>query len=564
MAVSLSKEQQDAHVKIRDFLNSSKKWFPIYGCAGTGKTWFVTYIIGREDMSKFDKIYFIAPTNKAVNVLLTKNTENIDFTKTKFLTIDKFLGTNERIDKFGYTYFSPNGLTKITYGDNYKTRKDYYVSNKHLQSVENYDILSKELYESNSDTTFNKYTLDYNIFEGHCAGSRTTALIIIDEISMISTDKWSFIKNFTGNSKIILLGDINQLSPVKDKQLESIVFEEIDNDVIDCHSKINFTEIQRNKDPNLGKIYNKLRKTIDLARNILLNGKNYNLSNEEKNCLKKLVSKNITKFKNINDLNLSLKSALETEIDFMFLNFNNTNTNENVNSHNENLIKIINETKENYFGYYLNSKYIFTNYYNNINTGTEFKIIEINYYKEKKEYVLKIEYQSYNKKEKRVTVQTNNLKILEEDEYDKRVGFQINKRNKYKALYKKNNTNKLTKKDRLEFNDIMKDIDNEIEKYLEFKKNKAQITAKYPNKLELILLLLNQDIKKYIKKGEEPFKLDYMNTVHKAQGSTYEKVYVNVYNIINERNFNHFEMLKLLYVAVSRPSESLELVDIKG
>lgn len=154
--MELNIEQKKAKEKIIDFLNSNQKgYFGVYGAGGTGKTFLITNIINEYS----GKVTFLGATNK-VTTVLKASLQSSGYKKTATIkTIDSFL--------------------------KFKIEKDH---------------------ENKPEITY-KFP----------APSEIPDLLIIDEISLISFQKFQLIERLKDKCKLILLGDYLQLPPIEEE-----------------------------------------------------------------------------------------------------------------------------------------------------------------------------------------------------------------------------------------------------------------------------------------------------------------------------------------------------------
>ena len=153
----LNNEQLELKAKIEDFLLNNKRfgYFGVYGAGGTGKT----YTICRTLDNYSGKVLFLGATNKVCTVL--KNSlQASGFKDPKIKTID--------------SYFR------------FRIIKDH---------------------ENNS-----------KIVHTFPAKNEIPDLIIIDEVSMVTKQKFDLIEKLKEKCKIILIGDFLQLPPIEENK----------------------------------------------------------------------------------------------------------------------------------------------------------------------------------------------------------------------------------------------------------------------------------------------------------------------------------------------------------
>lgn len=155
--MALNIEQQQLHEKLLTFLNNDEfGYFGILGAGGTGKTYTICHTINSYN----GKVLFLGATNKVTNVL-KESLKNSGYSKTSIIkTIDSFL--------------------------RFKIEKDHF----------------------NNNTITYKFPTDKEIPD----------LIIIDEISLISFQKFELIERLKNKCKLILLGDHLQLPPIEEER----------------------------------------------------------------------------------------------------------------------------------------------------------------------------------------------------------------------------------------------------------------------------------------------------------------------------------------------------------
>jgi hypothetical protein len=171
--VVLNSQQQKAFSKIMSFLASDRNFFLLEGDPGTGKTTLISKLFDSTSIYSNYNIAFSATTNKAVSILeqtCTLKKKNVIFT-----TIQKLLNIKRNIDENGKEIYLQSGFTM-----------------NEMYDIRRYDI------------------------------------VLIDESSMICEHILRTITSVVNsmsrkNLKIIFIGDRNQLPPVNES-LSSVFF----------------------------------------------------------------------------------------------------------------------------------------------------------------------------------------------------------------------------------------------------------------------------------------------------------------------------------------------------
>lgn len=156
----LNIEQSQLKEKITEFLKSEETgYFGVYGAGGTGKTYTICNSLSDYNGS----IIFLGATNK-VTTVLKNSLENSGLHNPKIKTIDSFL--------------------------KFKIERDHE----------------------------NKPTISYSF----PSKKNIPDLIVIDEISLISYQKFKLLEQLKDHCKLILLGDYLQLPPIEEER-ENVV-----------------------------------------------------------------------------------------------------------------------------------------------------------------------------------------------------------------------------------------------------------------------------------------------------------------------------------------------------
>ena len=455
--MALNIEQQELKKRIENFLKEDGNgYFGIYGAGGTGKSYTICHSINNYN----GKVLFLGATNKVVTVL--KNSlENSGFKNPKVRTIDSYL--------------------------KFRIEKDH---------------------ENNSTITYTfpskKYIPD---------------LIVIDEVSMITNQKFQLIERLKKYCKIILIGDFLQLPPIeedknnvirnKDGFLVSKIFTSVKEE-----NSFTLTIQNRQKDgTDLSKMISSFRENMHLKINPILLA-------EKKNNNSDIL------YYDINDKNLKEIIKNNNCVAVCFKNLSVLNFN-----------WLIGSTKSMRKDYRLNE----------INIGDNLMFDQ--FYKDKKEIsyytsniieVLSIEkncteiFKIKDGMEKIITF--NEITILDSDAFENVIRYI------HGGLYGQNGGG------------LSQSVYGQRKTYQEhIKKDK--------NKIENIKYLtdLNTRFADY-QNSFAKLKRPYAITTHKAQGSTYDSVIIPVYDFFM---LNYKDANQLLYVAISRAKEKIIFVNKK-
>lgn len=197
--IKFTKDQKIACRKFLEFMiNPSKKTFGLYGFSGTGKTTTLVEIVSYLLSNKLIKsIVFSAPTNKAVNVM-----------KNKF---EKYI----KDIYCAYSGKSKNDIETLLFEDvifklyEYNICIEFATIHKLLNYDFDFDIEGKLCFKKNHESDVWKYNL-----------------VVIDECSMLPAVMvdaiFTDIRSNSRDVKIVFSGDIAQLPPVSEKN--SIIF----------------------------------------------------------------------------------------------------------------------------------------------------------------------------------------------------------------------------------------------------------------------------------------------------------------------------------------------------
>lgn len=501
--MELYEDQKIIFNRLIQYLNDEKNEILINSSAGTGKTFLITYFIQYIIKNNLIKknVSVCSPTHTSLQELKSKllNEEN-DFDKTRvnLSTIHRLLEYKQKINEHNEKYFARNNKVKLNW------------------------------------TKYN--------------------LLIIDECSMlddnICNDIFDQVKKMskTNTFKVIYIGDISQLNPIN-QNVSCIFSKDIEN--------LKLNKIVRTKNNTIMDICNSHKKW-DLE-NVIPNLSLYNSSNvvyynDEKKWLKSFKKEF---FKSENNIILCW-------------------TNKNKDYYNDYMRKKIFK-KKNLEKYEINEILIFSDYHkiteekdNEITeivfkSSQQFKIIDI--------YVEDFEFDKMNiTKTKKLSNEINNIivKNLEKVNQCLKQNFkiylmEINKNDKddiVKEIY----TIKVIHEDyinnfekmKIKCFDIIMDIKKDCYKIINKTKNKKNIEmCEEQNELENKMIKIWNNYNTIIDIIAK-INYSYAITVHLSQSKTYNNVYIDVNNILN--NQNESEKKKLLYTALTRASNSLKLL----
>lgn len=453
----LNIEQQELKERLLSFLNSSQNgYFGIYGAGGTGKTYTICHTI--HDFK--GKILFLGATNKVTNVLKDSLIKS-GYLKPAFIkTIDSFL--------------------------KFKINRDHD----------------------------NKQTISYSF----PSKSEIPDLIVIDEISLISFQKFNLLEQLKNDCKFILLGDYLQLPPIEEER-ENITRNEdgfqVSKIFLSIPKKNTFTLTIQNRqktDSDLGKMISSFREfmTMKIDARKLASKKNNSIDIFHYDINDPKLKEEI---KNNNCVAVCHKNL-------SVLNFN----------------WVIGSTKSMRKDYRLNE----------INIGDSLMFDQFYNHKETKFYtsniidVVSIEKNCtekfYIKDGMIKTIIFNNITVINSDKKTQIIRYI------HGGLYGQNGGG------------LTSSVYGQRKTYLEhIKKNKNSLINKS------YLTDLNTRFANY-QNSFAKLKRPYAITCHKAQGSTYDTVIIPVYDYyaINYKDAN-----QLLYVALSRAKEKIIFVNKK-
>lgn len=496
MTLVLNEKQSLTINKIREFIKQpNEKYFYLFGYAGTGKTYLINQIVKLALNEFIDHIYICAPTHKALNVL--------------------------------ETYFKSQTTPKES--SNLLARISFMTIHKLLEFK---PIISNEdgtkVFKSARESKFLKQMED--------------RLIIIDECSMISSDMVMELRKYTDlyPIKIIFSGDNAQLPPVSER--DSIVFTSVPKNY---YYHIVLDQIMRTNSMDIKEVATIIRswdhkeslsKLLLPVYNQKLDKKTFKLYHKKKDYEQCTWFKNFIKKLKTNDIPIVL-------------------TWKNVTSEMYNRIirqYIHSETNESDLTGYLTGDYImFNNFYVS-------PIDNSNFYTSDMVKILNLSTET-----KKIFTWAPLAVLKPKTHVDKALNTLIKKLDKFPTEFKINtltiervhsdvyglDNDKSYVIQTIDLNDLMKykTILKTIREHLEFFFRKYK-SDKYSSKLWDIYHRNFIDAYAEINFG-------YSITTHKAQGSTFATVLVDVADIAENPDIN--EMQKALYTAATRASNEL-------
>ena len=506
---SLTDEQKLIFNKLIDFSKDNSKYeCLINSSAGVGKTYtiiqFLKHLIDNNIINK--KICVSSPTHTSLSILKSNIYQNnIISPKIEISTVHRLLNYKQKISKDGEKYFSRNSKIKLNWG---------------------------------------KYDL-----------------IIIDECSMLSDDICADIfqqmENYKENNrilKVIYLGDISQINPVNHKI--SKVFTRVMETFV-------LNKIVRTKNENIMKLA-QAHKKWDLEDKIP------NIS--------KYVSENVVLFE---DSKLWLTKFLEEfnkSPDNIILCWTNKQKDEY-----NNYIRQILFNKKTLNRYEINEILIFSDFFQlkvkNENEDGQIIIENVNFYTSQQIKILELDIIEIELKKiiitktKKLSDDLNNLIIQNLEKINDLLSKKIKV---YKILICKISFNKDNTENKYYINTIHESsendflkIKNECNEIINNIKNTCYLQIdKIKNKDKNEICEIHNEIEIKISKIWDNFNIiideiaklnySYSITIHLSQSKTYNNVFIDINDIF--KNDNLSEKKKLLYTAITRASNSLNLL----
>jgi hypothetical protein len=519
--MSLNKYQQKLFDQLFNFIQlNDKNKFLIEAGGGSGKTFtvssFIKYLIEIDYITlKNYKIHFIAPTNKAKNVI-NKTVKNIiveDF--------QNALKYNDLNRKGVITFNTIHSFfkSKIKYDEN---------------GVSSFDVqLENCILFNNENKSFNH-------------------LVILDEVSMLNYDQYKHfmdIISLNNKVKMIFLGDRNQLSYIKEESLNNEYKEYLspifiyDNDI---YFKLKGNE--RFKSDSISNIVNKTKKCVIKEKLLKLKKSDIN-----------------DKVRIIDDREMYVSFDKHHKV-ITYTNKRRKEINDNIRKQiywqdiNLNRYKFVNDELvivQNTFKVNLNGKE-----YNFLNND-DLHIYGVQYNKTEDISFLDIIRKSYIVQRFNLYNMSDNHNYLNETFYQISNKDIANFNNKIKILKK---SVKLYTKNKFNYESSFRRCGLCENNCLEIEKTlktcmccTEKIIEKYKelNTFNKIYEAINELKNSY----DIPLEYSYCITVYKSQGSTYDTVIVDYYNIIQYNQYNMKNLTRAVYVSFSRTKNELNILD---
>lgn len=263
--------------------NNTIDKYVLRGYAGTGKTVTLSKIITD---GVFNNILVIAPTVKALSVLMSKMPSNLRNKKITFATMSKTIEKpSEQIEVLEQTFtlnedqmMGPHGLKallerlRIWDDDIITTRTIYKKSKNEIKYIINEHLLETKLKERFNGKAMMKPTypsFEYKDIFDIAEELKEYDLIIIDEMSMISEEHINVVeealekvKKLMSKTKqpvkLIMSGDKGQLPPVNGRLNHFFEMENPDDAFV-----VDLTKILRSTD-NIAKVAQLIRQGMDI------------------------------------------------------------------------------------------------------------------------------------------------------------------------------------------------------------------------------------------------------------------------------------------------------------
>lgn len=598
--IKFTKDQKKIINDIFDFLpNFNVRSYGAYGYAGTGKTTIIVEIVSFLLLNKMIKtIAFTAPTNQALDVIKSRFRPYLK--EIYCMYSDKELESN----------FNFDNISEKMYEFNVKI--DFITIHKLLKFEREYDLDGMIFVKNKAGSIISDYEL---VIIDECSMIQVMlAEYIFNELrTSIKKDSLAYKRV----PKVIFLGDNAQLPPVKEnisvifaKSNKDLPFEEFKKLVLPVNENISsdqteFTNTSANIFKDLKKDNMKLR--YDLLMNDILAMPNKTLKKVMRSkhpevtnvCyqirlwalgeitepkLGEYITGNVKAYRHISGNNklksLWFEKCLEQHKNGKNYNIILTWTNNQADEYNKairNKLFVNNGTKLDRF---MEGDILMLNKFYNMDDGRVSYVGEESgdkkYYTSEQIKIIKVEQSIKLIPELFVGLTKQAKKIANIIHYENKLKQTIEKINKstkrnylcWKLTVTKNKDN--VHNDKNELNTIFV-IHEKYEKIYDMDKTIAQfeiknlsntLLSKFSDKANVINVNIIRPLsREYFLKIEEPFadvSYGYAITCHKAQGSNFYNVFIDIDDIL--KNIKQSESRHCLYTAVTRTSNEMHLL----
>ena len=585
---SFTPDQCKAINKVINFItDKTQAVFGLYGYAGTGKTSTIVELMYYLLVNRYIKsVVFVAPTNKAVNIMKSKMDPFIKKMVEKIFTIKQY--TNAEIELiFEKDDGTLEYLLELLKNENIKIK--FMTTHKLLNFVTDYDNEGNVIFKK--DKKHKPSVISKN------------EIVIIDECSMIEFDKVldifkdikTELKKSFNAPKIIFSGDPAQLPPINerhsiiflhnDKQFDYNMFRELKG-----KTKITEEELKKEyksltKEMNLMKTHTLkqvVRSNIPGVTTFCNNVREWVIGKRSTPDICKSIGVNVYETPQGSKFNKPWFDAFRDNILSEKSSIILTWTNKSTNFYNDKLRSIIYKDKKTLNKFEINDILIMNNYY----------ICDVETYDQDDNEDMYAEMKKENKLYTSEQVRVQDIQIIQYKDVsfpllkaEMLIGFKcaIKLCQQYNAFVIRLNTSLFELNYKVWKLEVVKchakpstnkyyayviddkeikklDADKKIvnKKIQDLKDELLKLYADEYDKFEPIVIkpLWKQWNKIFVDKFAE-ISYGYSITCHKSQGSTFENVFIDIDDICINKNEN--DMKKCIYTSVSRASNEIYL-----
>lgn len=556
----LTKDQIIGIKKLTRFLLGNKKYFGFYGYAGTGKTTTVIrYLIFMLKRGYLSKITLTSTTN--LSLLVMERIFN-NYVKDLYFYVTK---TKPREDQ--------HERTLIKDLENYGIKIEFKTLHQLLGLSPKYSTKGNLNFTSSGEKIKDFRNKDL----------KKSDVVVVDECSMISVavldNLFLNVKYCDTDSKIMFTGDCQQLPPVEEE--DSMVFRNRElnfktfEKIIEKNETLKEPKMFYNNLKERKKMFMKEIKKIDTFTLKKITRTRNDKIQEVSNCIREWINDNdaIEKLEdNVDNENVIVENKKEKilETDWLkdYLKMVSTKkeaviitwTNKTSDNYNEIIRSELygNRKKESFLNgeiTILRDNYSAKTYENgnaeiiNIYTSEQIRLISV----KKERYIypkitLDIKAKEFNETIDKIKNRINEIfegVVLNCYEFQAERCSQPDQRFNGKTLNYKGFK---------QVNDMFQTCKSFIEELI----NKIKTSDEKDNKINQTITKLWQQINNYIYGNFAKLTYGYAITCHKAQGSSYKNVYIDVEDIL--KNYKIIEGRKCLYTAVTRTVDKLYLL----